>query len=71
VRRRFERAAAEGELAGPAEAARLATFLMTVIWGMSVQAAGGAGRADLGRAAEAAMACWPKRGGRRRSKVAG
>jgi AcrR family transcriptional regulator len=59
VRRRFERAVAEGELASAADAERLATFVMTVIWGMSVQAAGGATRADLERAADVAMACWP------------
>jgi AcrR family transcriptional regulator len=66
VRRRFERAVAEGELPNAAEAARLASFLMTVIWGLSVQAAGGAGRAELERAAEVAMACWPRPARRRR-----
>ncbi|HEX8910758.1 MAG TPA: TetR/AcrR family transcriptional regulator [Humisphaera sp.] len=60
VRRRFERAVADGELATEADAGRLAAFLMTVIWGMSVQAAGGATRADLERAAATAMACWPE-----------
>jgi AcrR family transcriptional regulator len=70
VRRRFERAVADGELASAADAERLAAFLMTVIWGMSVQAAGGASRADLGRAAEVAMACWPARKSRRRRAAA-
>jgi AcrR family transcriptional regulator len=59
VRRRFSRAAAEGELGGEDEARRLAAFLMTVIWGLSVQAAGGATRGELRRAAETALRCWP------------
>src|SRR4051812_27254982 len=58
LRRRFERAVAEGELSGADDADRLAGFLMTVIWGMSVQAAGGASRADLERAAKTAIMCW-------------
>ncbi|MDB5298245.1 MAG: TetR family transcriptional regulator [Phycisphaerales bacterium] len=69
VRQRFRRAAEDGELPGTADADRLAGFLMTVIWGMSVQAAGGAGRADLERAAETALSAWPgvpARAGRRR-----
>ena len=70
VRRRFERAVEDGELASADEAARLASFLMTVIWGMSVQAAGGAGRADLENAARTALSAWadepaPTRGRRR------
>ena len=60
VRRRFEEAVAAGELERDQDAERLATFLLTVIWGMSVQAAGGATRADLERAAETAMRCWPQ-----------
>lgn len=59
VQKRFERAVEAGELSDNAEASRLAAFLMTVIWGMSVQAAGGAMREDLQRAAESALACWP------------
>ena len=70
VRRRFVRAVADGELASEADAERLATFLMTVIWGLSVQAAGGASRTDLERAAKTAMACWPERTAVRRRKVA-
>jgi AcrR family transcriptional regulator len=69
VRQRFERAVADGEIANEADAHRLATFLMTVIWGLSVQAAGGAARADLERAADMAMACWPKPAARSRRKA--
>jgi AcrR family transcriptional regulator len=70
VRRRFRRAAEEGELTDEAEADRLAGFLMTVIWGMSVQAAGGASRSDLAQAAETALAVWPEQPPRRRARRA-
>lgn len=59
VRQRFERAIAEGDLPASADAAQLAAFMMTMIWGMSVQAAGGANREQLERIAEAALRCWP------------
>lgn len=65
VRQRFERAVAEGDLPATADPARLARFLMTVIWGLSVQAAGGAGRAQLEEVAEIAVRCWPAQRGRR------
>lgn len=59
VRQRFERAIAEGDLPPTADAAQLAGFLMTMIWGLSVQAAGGASREELERTAAAALTCWP------------
>lgn len=59
VRRRFERAAAEGDLPAGTDPAQLARFLMTVIWGLSVQAAGGASRTQLEEVARMAMQCWP------------
>ncbi|HEX6987587.1 MAG TPA: TetR/AcrR family transcriptional regulator [Planctomycetaceae bacterium] len=62
VRRRFERSVAEGDLPPGADPAALARFLMTVIWGMSVQAAGGARRKDLEQVAEVALRCWPPAG---------
>jgi|SRR5438552_14380481 len=58
VRRRFERAVAGGDLPGGADPAALARFIITVIWGMSVQAAGGATRAQLKQVAGRAMQCW-------------
>ena len=67
IRRRFEQAVATGDLPTHRDADQLATFLMTVIWGMSVQAASGATRADLERAAETAMKCWPQTKSRRRT----
>jgi AcrR family transcriptional regulator len=59
VRRRFERAIAEDDLPPGADPAKLARYLITVIWGLSVQAAGGASRAQLKSVAELAMRVWP------------
>jgi len=61
VRRRFERALAEGDLPASVDPARLARYFITVIWGLSVQASGGATRAQLKEVAELAMRSWPKR----------
>jgi AcrR family transcriptional regulator len=59
VRQRFQRAIDEGDLPADRDAAQLARFLMTVIWGLSVQAAGGAKRSDLLDVAHFAMQAWP------------
>lgn len=59
LRRRFERAAREGDLPAGAVPADLARFVATVVQGMSVQASGGASRAALRRVAETAMRAWP------------
>lgn len=59
VQQRFQRAIEEGDLPPTADASQLAGFLMTMIWGLSVQAAGGASREQLERVAEAALRCWP------------
>jgi AcrR family transcriptional regulator len=59
VRRRFERAIAEGELPANANAARLARYILTVLWGLSVQAAGGATRTQLKEVTQLAMRNWP------------
>ena len=60
VRIRFQRAVQDGDLPKGVNAAKLARFVVTVIWGMSVQAAGGASRAQLKEIAEQAMKAWPK-----------
>ena len=60
VRRRFERAVTEGELPASVDPAKLARYFITVIWGLSVQATGGATRAQLKEVAEMAMRSWPK-----------
>jgi len=59
VCRRFERALADGDLPAGANPADLARYLVTVIRGMSVQAAGGAGRKQLQRVAELALRACP------------
>jgi AcrR family transcriptional regulator len=60
VRRRFERAVAEGDLTVGVDPAKLARYILTVIWGLSVQAAGEATRSQMQEVAELAMRCWPE-----------
>lgn len=55
LRKRFERAKAEGDLPPESDAADLARYVTTVLQGMAVQAAGGAKRKDLQKVAEMAM----------------
>jgi AcrR family transcriptional regulator len=57
--RRFQRAIDEGDLPKSVEARKLAGYIITVIWGLSVQATGGATRAQLKEVAELAMRSWP------------
>lgn len=59
LRSRFERAVAEGDLPRDADPDLLARFLTTVGDGLSVQATGGASRADLQRVADAVMTTFP------------
>jgi AcrR family transcriptional regulator len=47
IRDRFERAVAEGDLSPDTDPAALARFVLTVNFGLSVQAAGGASRTEL------------------------
>lgn len=60
VRQRFESAVHQGDLPHDTDAAALARYIMTIIWGMSVQRAGGAGRAALEEVADIAMRCLPE-----------
>ncbi|HEX7960665.1 MAG TPA: TetR/AcrR family transcriptional regulator [Terriglobales bacterium] len=60
LRRRLQRAKAEGDLPANSSAADLAGFIMTVIHGMSIRAAAGASRAELHRIADTALRAWPK-----------
>ena len=55
LRKRFEQAKRAGDLPSGADAADLARYVMTVLHGMSVQASGGASRAELRRVAETAL----------------
>jgi AcrR family transcriptional regulator len=59
LRERFERAIAEGESSPELDPADYARYIMTVLEGMSVQAAGGASRADLHKVAEMTLRTWP------------
>jgi hypothetical protein len=61
VRDRFERAIAEGDLPTDANARKLARYIVTMLWGLSVQAAGGATRSQLQEVAQMALECWPRR----------
>ena len=60
LRERLTRAKADGDLPGDADPADLARYIVTVIHGMSVQAAGGARRPELERVAALALKAWPK-----------
>jgi AcrR family transcriptional regulator len=71
VRERLERAKREGDLPAEADAAELAGYVMVVLHGMSVQAAGRASREKLRGIAERAMLAWPagQRGADSRTEV--
>ena len=60
IRKRLDRAVQQGDLPRRVDTRKLARYLATVIWGMSVQAAGGASRAELKAIADVAMRSWPK-----------
>ena len=59
LRRRFQRAAAESDLPPTTRPADLARYIMAVMHGMAVQAAGGASRTQLRRVAALALCGWP------------
>ncbi|SES16641.1 transcriptional regulator, TetR family [Lentzea albida] len=58
---RFRRAVDEGDLPAETDPALLARYLMMIGNGVAVQAAGGAGRADLGVIVDAVLESWPPR----------
>jgi AcrR family transcriptional regulator len=59
LRERLERAISTGEMSPELNPADYARYIMTVLEGMSVQAAGGASRDDLHRVAEMTLRSWP------------
>jgi len=61
LRRRLQRAKREGDLPPNADPAQLSHYVMTVLHGMAVQGADGAGRDQLRRVAQVALRAWPKR----------
>ena len=60
MRQRFKRARLEGDLPEDSDPAALARFLATVIHGMSVEAASGAGRKELLSVIQTALRAWPE-----------
>lgn len=56
---RFTRAMEEGDLPPETDPAALARYVVTVLHGMSVQAAGGATSEELRRVADLALRAWP------------
>jgi AcrR family transcriptional regulator len=60
IRERLRRAKREGDLPEDADPATLARFVGTVLHGMAVQAAGGAGRKELERVVATAMRAFPR-----------
>lgn len=60
IRNRLQQAKMAGDLAAHANPADLARYLSVVIYGITVQAAGGATRKELRRVAELALCNWPR-----------
>jgi len=54
-----DRAIAEGEISPELDPADYARYIMTVLEGLSVQAAGGASREDLHKVADMTLRTWP------------
>ncbi|MDB5296262.1 MAG: transcriptional regulator [Phycisphaerales bacterium] len=59
LRRRFERATADGDLPPGTCPAELAKYVATVLHGLAVQSAGGAGPAELLPVVDLALRVWP------------
>jgi AcrR family transcriptional regulator len=59
IRRRFERARDEGDLPAHLDVGDLARYLVTLMRGMAVQAAGGTSREELRRVVVLALRAWP------------
>jgi AcrR family transcriptional regulator len=60
LRRRLQQAKASGDLPADADPAELARYVVTIIQGMAVLAAGGASRRALRGVVETAMRAWPE-----------
>jgi AcrR family transcriptional regulator len=60
LRDRFERARAAGDLPTTADAAELASYIRTILYGMAVKAATGATHEELERITQTAMRAWPE-----------
>jgi AcrR family transcriptional regulator len=60
IRERLEQAKSTGDLPADSDPADLARYIAVVIYGMAVQAAGGARRDYLQRVVEIALRAWPE-----------
>jgi AcrR family transcriptional regulator len=60
LRQRLRRAKAEGDLPSDANPSDLARYVVTVVNGMAVQAAGGASRRELLRVVDTVLHAWPR-----------
>jgi AcrR family transcriptional regulator len=60
LRERLEQAKSAGDLPPAADPADLARYVATVMYGMAVQAAGGASRDELQRVVRTALRAWPE-----------
>jgi AcrR family transcriptional regulator len=60
LRERFEHAISDGDLPVDSHPADLARYVVAVLNGIAVQAAGGASRAELRRVAAMALRAWPE-----------
>jgi AcrR family transcriptional regulator len=61
LRKRFQRAIAEGDLPAGTSAEALAQYVMVVAWGLALEGQSGSSRRQLGRVVTAAMQSWPSR----------
>jgi AcrR family transcriptional regulator len=59
LRKRFQRAIAEGDLPKGSDAADLARYISAIVQGMAVQAAGGVSREQLRKIAHMTLRTWP------------
>jgi hypothetical protein len=66
IQERLERALREDDLPQGADPASLARYLVVVMRGMAVEAAGGAGATELNEIVDVALTAWPASKKRRR-----
>jgi AcrR family transcriptional regulator len=59
LRKRFQRAIAEGDLPAGTSAEALANYVMVVAWGMALEGQSGTSRKELRRLVQSAMNAWP------------
>jgi AcrR family transcriptional regulator len=59
LKRRFQEAKASGDLPRNSDPEELARFVMSIGWGLAVEAQSGASKRDLYRIVERAMRAWP------------